>query len=252
MTLTNGASAPGRRKVMIATPTKSGDVTLYYALAFGHTMYLAGQRGVDLYAKMIPHDNFIHNTRNRFLKMMLEDGCTDIVFIDADNDWMSEWVFALLAHPVDCVGGTYARKQDAEHYELRSLANPVHRCPKTGLLVVDGLGAGFLRLSRKAVQALWDASPPYLYQGEPQRMMCDVAVVGGNLVGEDTMLVANLARLGIPTHLDDRMTCGHVGTKRWKGDVRPWLERVQRDTAPYPPRQLPEIAGLTAAPPKGH
>jgi len=214
------------RKVMLATPTKSGDTTIYYTVALAHSMYLAGQRGLDLYPQFIPHDSFIHNTRNRFLTYMLEQDCDDIIFGDADNDWEPEWVFTLLSHPVDCVGGTYPRKQEAEEYEIRSRASPVRRCPRTGLLEVDGLGAGFLRLSRHAVRTLWHASPSYRYKGETLRMMCDVKVVDGELMGEDTSLVENLAKLGIQAYLDDTMTCGHTGTKRWKGDIRPWLAKV--------------------------
>ena len=62
---------------------------------------------------------------------MLAQGCDDVIFADADNDWQPAWPFVLLGHPVDCVGGTYPLKQDAEAYELRSIANPVRRCPKT-------------------------------------------------------------------------------------------------------------------------
>ena len=214
------------RTVMIATPTKSGDVTCYYATALAATMVHSVKQGMNVFPMFIPHDNFIHHTRNRFLKMMREQNCTDILFADADNDWQPEWVATLLNHPVDCVGGTYPRKQDQEHYEFRSTAATLKRCAATGLIEVDGLGAGFLRLSRKAVDALWVTSKPYRNRGEEHRMMCEVAVVDGELYGEDTTLIANLAKLGIKTYLDDRMTCGHTGTKRWTGDVRPWLGKV--------------------------
>ena len=223
----NAITPVRQRKVMIGTPTKSGDTCIYYTLALAHSMYQAALRGIDLYPIFIPHDSFIQHARNRLMKQMLEDGCDDLIFADADNDWDPQWVFDLLAHPVDCVGGTYPRKQEAEHYEIRSIANPVKRCAKTGLLIVDGLGAGFLRLSRRAVQALWDTSQPYIFTGEQHRMMTDVRVVNGGLTGEDTIIVMSLAKLGIPSYLDDRMTCGHTGTKHWKGDIRPWLKRLE-------------------------
>lgn len=239
--MTNGAARP--RKVMIGTPAKDGATCVHYTHAFGHTMYQAALRRIDVVPRFIPFDSFIHHARNRLLKYMLEEGCDDILFCDADNDWQAEWVFRLLEHPVDCVGGTYPRKQDAEHYELRSRANPVRRCARTGLLIVDSMGAGFLRLSRRAVQALWNQALPYHGYGENVRLICEVPVIDGRLVGEDTVLAAKLAGLGIATYLDDTMTCGHTGTKRWTGDVRPWIARVEAAVAPNPPMAAPAAPG---------
>jgi hypothetical protein len=223
--MTTNGSVP--RKVMIATPAKSSDNVIHYTLALAHTMYRAGRMGLNLYPKFLPNDSFIQHARNRLLRYMLEEGCHDIIFADADNDWEPDWVFDLLRHPVDCVGGTYPRKQDEERYELRSIACPVPRCPKTGLLIVDHLGAGFLRLSRFAVGSLWDRSMPYTFKGEQLRLICDTPIINGAFEGEDVTLCAKLGELGIPVYLDQRMTLGHTGPKRWTGDVRPWLAKIE-------------------------
>ncbi len=209
------------RRVMIATPTKSGDVTIYYALALAETVMHATKAGIDIEPMFIPHDSFIHHARNRLLKLMLERGFTDIIFADADNDWRPSWVLDLLNYPVDVVGGTYPRKQDETYFEVRIKSKPMSPGPD-GLWEVDGLGAGFVRLSRKAVLALWNWAPSYRYRGETHRMMCNVTVINGELYGEDTTLYENLATLGFKVYLDPTMSCGHTGTKRWKLPATPW------------------------------
>ena len=56
-----------------------------------------------------------------------------------------------------------ARKKtdERELYNITSHQLNISPDPTTGLLTVDAVGTGFLRLTRKAMMALWEASEEY-------------------------------------------------------------------------------------------
>lgn len=189
------------------------------------------QRGIDLREVYLSYEAIVQNARNDLVKIALDNDFDDLIFIDADQDWIPEWVTRLLAYPVDCVGGTVRKKTDiAESYNVKHSSINIPADPKTGLLVVDALGTGFLRLSRRALQLLWDNSEPYSCMGKtPTRWIFDIRPVNGVLVGEDVMVSMKLRALGIETYLDPSMTCAHIGMKRYTGNFAAWLERMQAE-----------------------
>jgi hypothetical protein len=99
-------------------------------------------------------------------------------------------------------------------------------------LEVDGLGAGFLRLTRKALQALWDSNRPYTSNGKAGRWICEV-IVGddGEVVGEDIVICHKLVALGYKIYLDPLLTCSHIGQKQYQGNFAEFLVKIQKASA---------------------
>jgi len=107
---------------------------------------------------------------------------------------------------------------------------------------VDGLGCGFLRLSRKALLDLWEASPPYTEDsGKKSRMVFDIAIQNGNLISEDILLCKKLKEMGYDIHLDPRMTAGHYGGKLFPGNFVQYYSRLMEAEA--------DLKKATEAPP---
>ena len=210
------------RRVLIGTPSMDGKVEARYANSLAETRAICAHlQQTEVRQVILCYDAILPNLRNQILRVAVENVFDDLIMIDADEDWRPEWVPMLLAHKVDCVGGTYRKKQDAEVYEV---TGDIDRLRAEGLIPVKGLGAGFLRLSRRAMLALWESSEPYRCRTEPPtRMVFEYKVVNGVHQGEDATLCAKLAALGITTYLDPSMTCGHTGSKHYKGDYAAWL-----------------------------
>jgi hypothetical protein len=82
-------------------------------------------------------------------------------------------------------------------------------------------------MSKKAVDALWEASEPYQNEGKEGRMVCDIQIVDGQLVSEDNVVMRKLAELGFDVWLDPRMTCCHIGTKKFYGDFEDFVSRLK-------------------------
>lgn len=211
------------RKVLIATPAYDGRLDVWYTNALVNTVRVAQANGIFVHPIFMSYDALIQRARNDLFGLAVEGGYDDMIFIDSDMEWAPEWVMELLDRPEDVVGGTARKKTDeAEIYVAKTLDLTVH---ENGLIKCEGLGTGFVKLSRKAFTALWDASPEYTNEGKTRRMICDVQVVNGQLYSEDTVLFKKLNDLGFDCWLDPKMTCAHIGTKKFYGNMAAWLER---------------------------
>ena len=213
------------RKVLIATPTYTGDVTMKYTIALLNTMRQAMLRGIDLQVCYTAGDALVQKSRNYLLTCALNNGCDDLIFIDDDIEWDPEWIFKMLDYPVDVVGGVYRKKiDDAEIYAVR-LLEPIQGDSRTGLMKVEGLATGFLRLSRKAFVSLWASSEPYTNGMVPnERMVFDLQIENKTLFSEDYVMSKKLSNLGFELWIDPRMCCVHTGPKPFVGHFIKWLE----------------------------
>lgn len=213
------------RKVMIGTLSYDGRLDVFYTNSLIETIRKCPEN-ISIAPIFLSYDSLIQRARNDTLAMALQNGFDDLIFIDSDISWDPEWLFRLLQYPVDVVGGTYRKKSDeSEMYVTRILKNPAEIDTRTGLMKVDGLGCGFIRLSRKAMQYLWDASEPYQDRGE-KRMVFEVVVESDEIISEDIWMCTKLKRGGFDIHLDPRICCDHVGIKKFQGNFANWYDNL--------------------------
>jgi glycosyltransferase involved in cell wall biosynthesis len=218
-----------RRRVLIGTACYDGRVDVWYANSMLETVKMGLQLGIDVFPIYLSYDALIQRARNDLLAMALELECDDLVFIDSDIEWKPEDFFQLLAYPVDVVGGTYPKKGDAEIYVAKILDSSRVPDPATGLIEVEGLGTGFLRMSKLALTTLWENSVPYEEKetNKVRRWVFDVIVHGGELISEDIYVCEMLREAGIKVWLDPKITCNHIGMKKYTGNFDIWYKSLQ-------------------------
>ena len=90
---------------------------------------------------------------------------------------------------------------------------------------MNGVGTGFLKVSRFALEKLWEASDPYTSEGEKHRMVFDIKVENGELISEDYIMCNKWQSLGYKVWLDPTITCNHIGVKKFKGDLNKFLDK---------------------------
>lgn len=225
------------RKVLIGTPFREG-VSAWYTDSLFHSGLLCREHDIDL-APLLIWDRLsnLANARNELVARAVLGDYDDLIFIDSDQEWKPEWIVRLLSHPVDVVGAPVRiKRDDLERYNVRAPGGPesfVHN-PECGLWTAPGmtLGTGLLRLSKDALQALWDTSEPYRVMDSkvPLRAVFEYLPVNGELVGEDVRVCMKLHALGCDVWLDPTMNPGHIGSKMWTGDFATWLGRAQTET----------------------
>jgi hypothetical protein len=162
----------------------------------------------------------LQKARNNLFCDAYDSGVDDIVFLDVDQGFDAQAFFDVIDHPVDVVGITARMKTDDERYTHRPEDPKKHRWnQELKLLEVEYLATGFLRLSRKAMKALYDASVPY-NDGKDRRLICDVQIINGGMISEDIQIGKKLKEAGFQSYLDIRHTCSHFGVKKYEGDYQ--------------------------------
>jgi hypothetical protein len=224
------------RRVLFAIPCLDGRVDMRFAYAMGETLRLGTQMGADFRVVYRGLNAMLPAVRNDLVRDALQHDFSDLIFIDSDQDWEPESVLKLLSHNVDCVGAAIRKKTDDEElYNVRCTTVPIPRDPATGLLAVDSVGTGFLRLTRRALIALWSRSEEYRDDnGQSNRWVFGLGPVDGRLVGEDVQMCMKLANAGIVTWVDPTIVCGHFGTKNFRGDFGKWLAAREGAVNPRP------------------
>lgn len=221
------------RKVLIGTPSYDGRIDVWYVNSLYETMQMSDQYNYQIKPIWVSFDSLIQRARNDLFYYMIEGGYDDIIFIDGDIEWQPQWFFKLLSYDVDVVGGTYPKKGDIEEYVVKHPSmTPVYA--DNGLLKVDGLGTGFLRMSRKACQYLWDRGTPYTHNGKNQRWVFHVGIQDGDIVSEDIDACQKLRDGGFDIWLDTDMTCNHQGAKKFTGNFKQWFAKLPDLVKPRP------------------
>ena len=212
------------RKVMIATPSFDGRVDVWYASAVINAVRVAQANGIFLHPIFLSYDALIQRARNELVGLAIEGEYDDLIFIDSDIEFHPQWIMELLNCEKDVVGGTYRKKtDDAELYTIKTKNLKV----QNGLIKVESLGCGFLKLSSKAFKALWDSSQIYQNEGKVRRMIFNIDIVKDELCSEDVVMCNKLRELGFDIWLNPQMTCCHIGNKKFYGDISNYIERLQ-------------------------
>lgn len=216
---------------MIGTPCYDGRLDVWYTNSLANTIKMSYEKDVEITPVWVSFDALIQRARNDTIQLAIEADVDDLIFIDSDIEWQPEWIFSLLDYPVDIVGGTYPKKGEKEEYVVRQLQR-TPKDPSTGLIEVDGLGTGFVRLNKTAIQYLWNNAPLYIdpKDNKERRMVFDVVIENINgvnlLVSEDIHAFNTLKRGGFSVYLDPSMTCNHIGPKKFKGDFERWYNKA--------------------------
>lgn len=214
---------------MIAAPSYDGTITVWHASSLSETCKLGLAHGINVFAIYMSYDSLVQRARNDIIQLALEQDVDDLVFIDCDIDWSPEDFFKLLEHDVDVVGGIYPKKGDQEEYPVKALNNNM-TFNENGLVEVEGIATGFLRLTKRAIQKVWENSEEYTepHKPKPIRMVFNIDIVNGQLVSEDIIFCMKWRELGEKVWFDPSINLSHVGTKRWNGNFLSWLEKIKK------------------------
>lgn len=162
--------------------------------------------------------------RNKLVRRFLDQPEADcLVFVDSDISWKGGDLAKLAMQPFDLVGATYRAKRDDEYFHVRGTPEK-----RGDLWAVDGLPGGFLKVTRRALDAM-DAQP--YTEGDTGRAMRDYFPVGvrnGEMWGEDYNFCRLWREAGGDVMLDASIQLRHHdGLRAYSGDPEAWLQKVQ-------------------------
>jgi len=212
------------RRVMIGTPSHSGTISVYYANSLMETIRMTSIYGIEIMPIFLPGDALIQRARNDLFKIAHDSGVDDLIWIDSDEAWKAEDFIRLLSFEVDIVGGTARKKKEEEEYVVRILPDQKNiDLSPSGLFEVEGIGCGFTRLSRKALNEIWDSAEE-LKDGS--RSVFEVKVIDGQIYSEDILFCLKARKLGLKIYMAYKITCDHIGQKIYSGNFEQYLLRL--------------------------
>jgi len=212
------------RVIMVATPSLDGRVDVQYANSLLSTTIECWKNNTAIAPVFIAYDALIQRARNDLFKMAYESDIDEVVFIDGDISWTPEQFMKLISHNVDVVGGAYRKKSFQEEYVVRVLPGETKlKVNKDKLVEVSGLGTGFVRVSKKVIQEVYESSKDYKQGDKKSKMVFDIQIAeDGELLSEDIVFSEKIRSLGYNIYLDPYITCGHTGPVPFYGDLVKW------------------------------
>lgn len=174
-------------------------------------------------------DGILPRARNSIVGEFLNSDASDLVLIDDDVGWEPADLVKLVNYPVDCVAGVYPYKRDQENYPLRLIEDRAELWadPETGLLEVEAVPAGFLRLSRKCLESMAKAYPDLVYLDTALEReipaLFDFALENKIYWGEDFTFCRRWRAIGGKVWVAPEMRLRHSGQKMWVGCLGDFL-----------------------------
>lgn len=213
------------KKVLIGTPSYDGRIDTWFADSLVRTIKQADPKLINIHAIYPSYDSLVQRARNDLVRMAMDGGYDTLFFIDSDVEWEPEWFFRFLARPEPIVGAALIKKSDQESYTVKIIKKNLTKSEDDVLVQVDGLGTGFLKVDRFALEKLWLMSEPYVHDGVPNRMVFDLKIVDGDLISEDYVMCHKWQSLGYIVWLDPSITINHNGVKKYQGNLSSFLQR---------------------------
>ena len=198
------------KNVIVATPAYDWRVDVRYVDALMQAMVLCAREDVALLPLYAPGDARIDRARNFLFSLaMVRGDVSDLLFIDSDTLFAPASILRLLKHDVEVVGGVVPKKDGGGTACFKPLRGAVANAD--GLLEVEAVGAGLLRIRASAMKRLWRASREYRDGEARGREVFAGGVHRGELESEDIAMCRKWRLLGGHVYVDTAVSCAHVG-----------------------------------------
>jgi hypothetical protein len=205
------------KRVAILTPSYDGSVSIEYSSSLAKSVMLLSDNGYHIDHIYINGEAIVQSARNKLFFNAYHKDYDCVVWIDSDIEWSPEDLLRLVKSPLDVVGATYRRKTIKELY-VAKISNLI----KGDIIEVDGIGFGFLKMSRKVIDALWNTNESY----EDDRSMCknvfEVTVANGQMYSEDYVACKKIKDLGFNVYLDKTIDLSHTSKINLIGSFLNW------------------------------
>lgn len=196
-------------------------VPAYDGVSAGTAFSLAQIEGFDVV--MLSGCCHVDDARNRLVAAFLESSAEELVFVDSDVRFTPAMLERLLAYDADIVAISYPLKQNDGDFPCRLLPGPQFS-RADGLLEVEGVPAGFLRIRRRVLEQLAAKAPKIEMSGVP--IIFERELHGGIRWGGDYVFCRKARVAGFKIYVDPEGAIEHAGEKIWHGTLGNQLRKA--------------------------
>lgn len=208
------------QRVCLATPVYDRPSAGYAHSIFASSAAFS-QAGIAVELAILSGDCHVDDARNRLVRDFLLGDCTDLVFLDADMSWRARDLVKLCQYDRDVVAATYPLKQDDDAFPVRYLGKELWS-DKDGLLEVDGVPTGFLRIRRHVLQRLSDEAVKFKPKADQRGdlpLIFERQVHNGYRRGGDYAFCHKWRQTGGKIYIDPEICLDHSGEQTWSGSL---------------------------------
>jgi len=211
------------KKIMIATPSYSGDVSAFYADSLINTINKVKGGEINITQRFLVYQPVIQYARNTLVKQFLESDNDEIIFIDSDQAWEPDDLISLINSDKDFIGAAVHLKTHDERYNVKFLNKDID---SEGYLLVDSIGTGFLKISRDAMQKMYDHGSKYLYNDIEYSSVFELSVINGQAFTEDFTFCEKWKSLGGKIYIDTNLKSFHIGKDMWASNIKNYIKEM--------------------------
>ncbi len=218
------------KHVYIAIPCYSGRVDLGTMSCLLDEVFALNAAGVRVTLQDERGNSMIAHSRDMICSKFLASEATDLMFIDDDVTWEPGSMLKLLNYPVDVVAGIYPLRVDPIKFPVRYMDKAELKGDEENpaLLEVEGVPAGFVRISRHCLEQMVLKYPEKRFADRhaPKGYawaLFDNIHEGDVYFGEDYSFCRRWRQIGGKVFVDPEIEMGHVGPKHFAGKFGDWL-----------------------------
>jgi hypothetical protein len=217
-----GPPATGQ-KVMLATPSYGPPAPTYtYAISRSREALTAA--GIQSAYLLLVGYCHVDDSRNAIVRNFLASDCTELVFLDADVSWDPEALVQLCRRDLDLVGGVYPYRRQSQNLPVRLLNTKLP--DENGLLEVEGLPTGFMKIKRHVLEKVAAQSRIYLDKTEETAQVFErITSDDKTRWGGDISFCNKWRALGGKLYADTELRLGHSATVIFRDSLAANLRR---------------------------
>lgn len=159
MILHHAPPASDRRRLFLAMPSY-GAPSAVTAFSLFEAARALDAAGIDTeFALLVGHCH-VDDARNLLVAKFLDSAADELMFIDADMGWQPHELVAIAAADRDVVGASYRLKKDESEFPCQFRPGEIWS-DEDGLIEVNALPTGFLKIHRRVFERLAERSRVY-------------------------------------------------------------------------------------------
>lgn len=232
-----GPAASGQKVMLATTAYDSPDASYTFSIARSREALTAA--GIQSAYYLLQGNCHVDDARNAVVRDFLESDCTELVFLDADVSWEPEVLVALCRIDRDLVGGIYPYRRESEEETMPVRHLPQITVDADGLIEVEGLPTGFMRIKRRVIETMAATAKHFLKDhGKPHPVLFERDYFGGGRRGGDIHFCMIWREMGGKVFAAPELRLGHAGSMVLKDSLGASLRRQGKSTLRWLAEQL--------------
>jgi hypothetical protein len=208
------------KKILIATPCLDQKVDAYFVHSLCESIKLGLKHDLDIKCVFLANESILPMARNELFALAYNEKYDTVVFIDDDEYWNPQVLIDIIQSDKDVISVPVVNKSDNKPTTFNVWIDPQIVIDTDGYVKINKCGTGFLKLSQKVLNDLWDSNTELVFRNKKLKNICEYTYVNGDFVGEDITLSNKIKELGYDIWLNPNHTVSHIGNKMYVGDFK--------------------------------